>query len=209
MKITFISVLMMLILSSCAGPPKAYQISNASTTDLKSPGVAFFRVTGQRFFGLFQYDRDTGGRGVGIKNKTTGEDFNCISRPYCEMKLPPGNYEIAVLGTPAGGLLPKEKAFSFNVEAGTIKYLGFIVGDSDLLKHLEKHNLSQESAYKAVLSTHEYGLSRPKSFFNLEPVAGEPFIPFFIIDNSESDIDAFLRQYSQFSRDRIVFDPLR
>jgi len=203
-----ILALLVATLSSCAGPPKAYQINNTST-DLNSSGVAFFRVTGQRFFGLFQYNRDTGGRGVGVKNRITGKDFNCVARPYCEMKLPPGIYEISVLGSPAGGLLPKEKAFSFTVEAGVVKYLGFIVGDSDLLEYLEKHNLSAQTAYQAVIASQEYGLSRPRSFFDPESIPGEPFIPFFIIDNREVDIDVFLGQYSQFSKEKIIFDPLR
>lgn len=196
------------VINGCAGPPKAYQVGETST-DLSSSGIAFFRVTGQRFFGLFQYNRDTGGRGVGVRNKGTGEEFNCVSRPYCDMKLPPGIYEIAVLGSPAGGLLPKEKAFAFTVEAGVIKYLGFIVGDSDLLQHLDNRHIAPEHAYKVVFSTQDYGLSRPKSFLNPESVAGEPFIPFFIIDNGETDIGTFRNKYQQFAAERIIFDPIR
>ncbi|HJV64716.1 MAG TPA: hypothetical protein VJ550_03180 [Geomonas sp.] len=202
------TMLVVTVITACAGPPKAYQIGDTSK-DLGTSGIAFFRVTGQRFFGLFQYNRDTGGRGVGIRNKATGEGFNCVSRPYCEMKLPPGDYEISGLGSPAGGLLPKERPFTFTVEAGVIKYLGFIVGDYDLSKHLETRKIPAEQAYKVIISANEYGLSRPKSFFNPTSIPGEPFIQFFIIDNGEADTDHFRAAYKQLAAEKIIFDPLR
>lgn len=201
-------LLMSALMSGCAGPPKAYQI-NSTSSEMNSSGIAFVKVTGQRFFGLFQYSRDTGGRGIGIRNKETGEKFNCVAFPNCEMKLPSGSYEVSVLGSPAGGLIPKEKAFSFTVESGVIKYLGFIVGDSDLLKFLEKNNMKPESINKVVISAKDYGLCKPKSFFNPECVPGEPFIEFFILDDHETDTNEFLKKYPQFIGHKILFDPLR
>ncbi|MFZ5564674.1 MAG: hypothetical protein ACOZBW_11530, partial [Thermodesulfobacteriota bacterium] len=172
-------------------------------------GIVFGKITKQRFFGLGMYNSDGGGRGIGIKNVGSDESFTYVGAYYFEMRLPEGTYEIDGLGSPAGGLIPKERAFKFVAENNKIKYIGSIVGDRDLLGYLERNNISKANAYSAIVSFQEYGLAKSDSFFGKNYKPSEPFIQFFVIDERDEDIDYFLKEYPQFKDTEIMVDLIK
>lgn len=103
----------------------------------------------------------------------------------------------------------KERPFSFSVDKGKIKYIGSIVGDRDLLRHLEVKNIATKEAYREIISMQEYGVARPNELFSSEYVAKEPFITFFIIDQKDEDITEFTSKYPGFKDMKINIDIMK
>lgn len=167
-----------------SGPPKKYEIA---TDGLKSEkyGIVFGKITKQRFFGLGLYNADGWGRAIEIKNIETGEQFKYTGAYYFDLKLPEGTYQIAMIYSPAGPLLPKQAPFKFKVTNNTIKYIGSIVGDRDLIRHLERKKIVVENAHTEILGFQEYGVGRRKRMLSSEYVSGKLFIKFFVIDEQD------------------------
>jgi hypothetical protein len=200
------TLLLALTIAGCAGPPKQYRLDSVPA-DQAGTGIVFGRVTGQRFFGAGAYNAElTFGRGFLVKNRATGEKFSYLFTRYFEMRLPAGTYEIPVLSSPAGDLIPRGEGYVFSVKPGKIEYIGSIVGDRDLFRHLEQKKISRDLAATQIISTKEYGLAKRKSAFDSDHVPGEPFIPFFIIDESDGVIEDFVSKHPEFERSQIIIE---
>ncbi len=75
------------------GAPRKYRIVSEHLSENNS-GIVLGRVTKQCFYGLFMYNLDgSGGRGIGITNKSTGENLTYTFAHFFEMRLPEGTYQ--------------------------------------------------------------------------------------------------------------------
>ena len=178
--------------------------------DAENTGTVFGRVTLQRFFGLGTYNADaTLGRGVLFRNIDTNKRIGVRGANYFILQLPQGTYEVSNLGSPAGPLLPKDEPFRFTVEKGRIKYIGAIVGDRDLRKHLEGSR-DTRGQKNAVREHKIYGLmTRVKNAEGeLIAHAGEPFIDFYIIDEGQSALSKLIEESPQNREKKIEVDTM-
>ncbi len=199
-----ISLALLSIVVGCSAPKRFAMDSDHLT--LNNSGIVFGRVTNQRFYGLFMYDAESAGRNLYIKNKETGESFTNILAHYFEMRLPEGTYQIMMMGTVKGWIIPRTEPFEFNIRNGEVKYIGSIVADRDLRRHLKKMNVYKPILGVHVLSVKDYGEEEIKGFFKGTGRAGEPLFTFFIIDESEDVIARFKEKYPSLRTENILVD---
>jgi len=204
--LTPILLTMVTIAISSCGTTKKYAM-DSDQLNLQNSGVIFGRVTLQRFYGLGMYNLDGSGRAIQIKNKETGELINTCCH-YFEVRLPTGTYQISYMGTPAGGVIPREEPFEFKINNGEIKYIGSIVADRDLLRHMEKFKIERPVFGKHMFAVKDYGEIEIGGIIVRKPTgkAKEPFIRFYIIDESDDVVKRFIEIYPDIQQDRIIKD---
>ena len=171
-------------------------------------GMVFGRVTLQQFFGIVSFTGSDAEYGVGIsfKNIETNKSFGFGEANYFFLKLPAGTYELLSLGTTAGPIMHKDRGFVFTLKPNEVRYVGAVVGDRDLLRRLKKKGIPEKEAYKEIVSHKEYGLAKRKTFGSSERVAGEPFLPLFVIDEREEAIPKFISEFPQYNQADIIID---
>lgn len=200
-----IFLLFIFALSSC-GPPKKYLLESDLYNSSNS-GTIIGRITLQRFFGLGSYNSDGIGKLICFRNLENNEVFNYTFAHYFAMRLPEGSYEIACIGSSAGELTPKADSFKFSVQNGIVKYIGSIVGDRDLNRHVAKLS-DQEKKGGFIYSMKGYGLSRPTKIFGSVYTVQNP-IMHYIIDESDDIFPHIFVEFPSLKNEKIEKDFLR
>jgi hypothetical protein len=201
-----ITTIALLSIGIACGAPKRFAVDSNQLT-LSNSGIVFGRATNQRFYGLGMYNAESFGRSLGIKNKNTGESFTYTSAHYFEMRLPEGTYQIVKMSTVKGGIIPRTEPFEFNIRNGEIKYIGSIVADRDLARHLKKISVHTPILGVHVFSVKDYGERETRGLLLKETGrAREPFFTFFIINESEDVIAEFNRKYPSLQAENITVD---
>lgn len=202
----FLLIILFTLISGCG--TNRY-VLKTEAIDTENTGIVFGRVTQQRFFGLFLYNADASfGRGLAFKNRDTGKRFGVRGANNFVLQLPEGTYELASMGVPAGYLAPKDEPFRFSVEKGKIKYIGAIVGDRDLKKHIDQICKGRQPQKNDIKSHKIYGLGQYEKTIvgRASGVAGEPYFDFFVIDEGLTAISKFLEDFPQYQNIEIVVD---
>lgn len=182
-KIKLLSVLCIVFLAGCMGPPSRYRVNLEDPILKNNSGIVFGRITSQRFFGLFMYNSDEPlGKGLGFKNLETNERFTYIGAKYFEMMLPQGTYALDGIGSPSGSLSPKGTPFTFSVKNKSVTYIGSIIGDRDLYTLIQSNKLDSSRA----IPSKKYGQ-----------------IEYFIVDEGDAVIDEFLKLHPEIDKMQI------